>query len=96
MKRPISPRTNEDNLRAARARIRAARTLLLQAATLLRQSVGLESMSESTRECVAVSARRIDGWVAGLAFEAGRTSSRIDEARAHLAAKVEARKRRAA
>mgnify|MGYP000266963835 FL=1 len=35
-------KTNEDNLRAARARLRAARTLLRQAATLLRQSVGLE------------------------------------------------------
>lgn len=96
MKRLLAARTNEDNLRAARARIRAARTLLRQAATLLRQSVGLESMAESTREAVTQSARRIDGWCSDLDFEAGRTASRIDEAAAHLAAKVAARKRRAA
>jgi hypothetical protein len=96
MKRPVAVRTNEDNLRAARARLRAARTLLRQAATLLRQSVGLESMPDGTREAVAQSARRVDGWVSDVAYEAARVSSRITEAEAHLAAKVAARRRRAA
>jgi hypothetical protein len=96
MKRPVEERTNEDNLKAARARMKAARTLLRQAATLLRQSTGLESMSESTRELVTQSARRIDGWCSDLDFEADRTTTRIEEARAHLAAKVASRRGRAA
>ena len=86
-------KTNEDNLRAARARLRAARTLLRQAATLLRQSVGLESMSDTTRLLATDTARRCDSYAVEAEIEAGRVTSRIAEAEAHLAAKVAGRKR---
>ena len=86
-------KTNEDNLRAARARLRAARTLLRQAATLLHQSAGLESMSERTREFVTHHARRCEWWQHDVGEEAGAITRRIAEAEAHLAAKVASRKK---
>lgn len=86
-------KTNEDNLRAARARLRAARTLLKQAATLLRQSADRECMSDTTRGLV-----RMDADITvDLREDAHRLSDaitrRIAEAEAHLAAQVAARKR---
>lgn len=92
MKRPIARKTNEDNLRAARARIRAARTLLKQAATLLRQSVGLESMSEKTRVLVGDEALWVSEAATALNATANAVSRRITEAEEHLAVQVAKRR----
>lgn len=89
----VKRKTNEDNLRAARARLRAARTLLKQAATLLRQSADRECMSETTREFVRQSAKQCDQWDFELTYESNRHRALIAEAEAHLAAKVASRKR---
>ncbi len=93
MKRPVAQRTNEDNLRAARARLKAARALLRQAATLLRQSADRECMSERTREFVRQSAKQCDQWDFELTYESNRHCALIAEAEAHLAAQVAGRKR---
>ena len=96
MKRPLAERTNEDHIKAARARVKASRTLLKQARTLLHESTGVESMSESTRKAVTQHARDIQLWVTELHHLALLLDKREAEAREHLATQVAARKRRAA